>query len=235
MAATEQSNLPAGDFSAWMIEMQGAIRGERGADVPCGSCTACCTSSQFIHIHPDETDTLSHIPTDLLFPAPRLPRGHVLLGYDERGHCPMLIDDRCSIYEHRPTTCRTYDCRIFPAAGLELDDDNDKALIALQARRWQFSFPTETDRILHDATRAAATFVHEHPGLIPDHVAPTTTTQLAVLAIEIHNVFLRHDDATGHATVVDPDPRVVRVELMRRTGPAMSGKTAKPASMRPNP
>ncbi len=87
-------DLPAGDFSSWMIEMQGAIRGEHGSDVPCDGCTACCTSSQFIHIGPDETDTLAHIPAELLFPAPGLPPGHVVLGYDERGHCPMLIDER---------------------------------------------------------------------------------------------------------------------------------------------
>ena len=115
---SDESDLSAGDFSTWVIEMQGALRGGQ-SDVPCGGCTACCTSSQFIHIGPDETETLSHIPTELMFPAPRAPAGHVLLGYDENGHCPMLIDDQCSIYEHRPRTCRTYDCRVFPAAGLE--------------------------------------------------------------------------------------------------------------------
>ncbi len=82
--------------------MQRALRGDGGTDVPCGTCTACCTSSQFVHIEPDETDTLAHIPADVLFPAPLAPRGHVLLGYDERGHCPMLVDNACSIYEHRP-------------------------------------------------------------------------------------------------------------------------------------
>src|SRR6185295_19764588 len=115
-------DLPAGDFSVWIDEMQGAIRRERSSDVPCNGCTACCTSSQFIHIGPDETDTLSRIPTGLLFPAPRMPQGHVLLGYDEQGHCPMLIDDTCSIYEHRPRTCRTYDCRVLAAAGVGIDE-----------------------------------------------------------------------------------------------------------------
>ena len=70
---SEESELAAGDFSSWMTEMQGAIRGERGSDVPCGGCTACCTSSQFVHIEPDETDTLAHIPAALLFPAPSGP------------------------------------------------------------------------------------------------------------------------------------------------------------------
>jgi hypothetical protein len=52
----------AGDFSSWLAGMQAAIRGERGSDVPCDGCTACCTSSQFIHVGPDETDTLARIP-----------------------------------------------------------------------------------------------------------------------------------------------------------------------------
>ena len=30
------------------------------------------------------------------------------MGYDERGHCPMLVDGDCSIYDHRPRTCRMY-------------------------------------------------------------------------------------------------------------------------------
>jgi hypothetical protein len=190
-----ESDLAAGEFSSWLIGLQGALRGERGSDVPCGGCTACCTSSQFVHIGPDETDTLSHIPAELLFPAPGLPPGHVVLGYNERGHCPMLIDNQCSIYEHRPTTCRTYDCRIFAAAGLGLDDE-DKVLIARQARRWRFSFPTRADRRRHDAVRAAATFLDEHRGLLPEGAAPTNATQLAVRAVEIHDAFLEPGEDT---------------------------------------
>src|SRR3954468_8322245 len=132
---SDEPDLEAGEFASWIVDMQAALRGERDAEVPCGTCTACCTSSQFVHIAPDETDTLAHIPAQLLFPAPRLPEGHVLLGYDDRGHCPMLIDGRCSIYEHRPRTCRTYDCGVFPAAGIEPLED-EKPLIAERARRW---------------------------------------------------------------------------------------------------
>jgi uncharacterized protein len=79
-------DVPAGRFSAWL--------GQIGADVPCGTCTACCTSSQFVHIEPDEAETLARIPRALLFPAPGRPKGHVLMGYDERGHCPMFVDGR---------------------------------------------------------------------------------------------------------------------------------------------
>jgi Fe-S-cluster containining protein len=208
----DEHTLMAGEFSSWVVEMEAAILGQGESRVPCGGCTACCTSSQFIHISPDETDALSHIPADLLFPAPRLPSGHVLLGYDEQGRCPMLVDDQCSIYEHRPRTCRTYDCRIFPAAGLKGDEDN--ALIARQARRWQFSFPSPADQIEHDAVRAAATFLDGHRDLLSDASVPANATQLAVLALEIHHVFLRKEGATGQTRLVDPDPDVVRAEVM---------------------
>jgi Fe-S-cluster containining protein len=186
----DDSELPAGDFSTWLAEIQGALRGERGADVPCGTCTACCTSSQFVHIGPDETDTLEHIPAELLFPAPRLPRGHMLLGYDERGHCPMLIDGKCSIYEHRPRTCRTYDCRVFAATGVTLDDEADKSLIARQVKRWRFGLPRPADREARAAVQAAAAFLREPPAPGADGPAPANATQRAVRAIEIHARFL---------------------------------------------
>jgi hypothetical protein len=208
--------LAAGDFSSWMDEMEGALRGDRGSDVPCDGCTACCTSSQFVHIGPDEVETLDHIPADLVFPAPRLPVGHVLLGYDERGHCPMLIDNRCSIYEHRPRTCRTYDCRVLSAAGLEGDDD--KGSIAQQARRWRFSFPTRAARAEYDALGAAAAFLDRQWDVISAPWAPKSATQIAVLAVQVHHVFLRHDEASGVPSVVDPDPEVVRTEVLRVMG-----------------
>jgi Fe-S-cluster containining protein len=213
---SEQKGLPAGGFSAWLRDMQGALRGERGSDVPCGGCTACCTSSQFVHIGPDETETLSHIPSELLFPAPRMATGHVLLGYDQHGRCPMLSSDGCSIYEHRPRTCRTYDCRVFAAAGVEIDDD-DKASIAQRARRWQFDFPTEIDRNEHEAVRAAARFLQDHEDLLPEGSAPTNPTQRALLALEVHDAFLRHDSETACATPITPDVDDLRAILTRRT------------------
>jgi len=175
------TSIPAGEFSAWLTGMVAAIAGERGSDVPCGECTACCTSSQFVHIGPDEADTLAHIDPRLLFPAPLLPAGHVVMGYDERGRCPMLIDDVCSIYEHRPRTCRTYDCRVFPAAGIEPDD---KPLIADRARRWEFVYADDDARALHDAVRAAGQMVRDREQALPE-AARSNTTRMAVAAVEL--------------------------------------------------
>ena len=200
--------ISAGRFTTWLGEIRTAIGGEGTSDVPCGACTACCTASQFIHLGPDETEALAHIPVALLFPAPGLPRGHTLLGYDERGNCPMLVEGRCTIYAHRPRTCRTYDCRVFPAAGVE-DTDPTKQHVAERARLWRFDHPTEADTAYHGAVRAAAVHLQDHPGLLPDGVAPVTATQLAVLALELHEVFL---DGV-------PEPDVVRAEALRLHGP----------------
>jgi Fe-S-cluster containining protein len=162
--AVDDGELAAGSFSGWLDGMARALDGQADADVPCNGCTACCTSSQFVHIEPDELDTLAHIPPELLFPAPMRPKGHVVMGYDENGHCPMLVDGACSIYEHRPRTCRTYDCRIFAATGVDVGEDGDKPAIARRVRRWRFDFPDQADRALHDALVAAAQAVDaRHP------------------------------------------------------------------------
>ena len=218
-SGTDEAELDAGDFSAWMQQVQGAIRGEHGSDVPCDGCTSCCTASQFVPIEPDEVDTLAHIPGELLFPAPRRPRGHVLLGYDERGHCPMLVDGRCSIYRHRPRACRTYDCRVLPAAGVDIEGEVGKAGIARRARRWRFSYATQADRDQHEAVRAAATFLRQRGADLPEGAVPAGGTALAVLALELHDTFLDHDTDSGRTTVVVPAPSVVRVELSRREPP----------------
>lgn len=211
---SDEQDLPAGDFAAWLSEMQGALRGEHASDVPCGGCTACCRAAQFIHVGPDETDTLAHIPPELLFPAPLQPRGHMVLGYDERGHCPMLVDDRCSIYEYRPQTCRSYDCRVIAATGIELVDA-DKGAVARQARRWRFGFPARADEQRHAAVRAAAVYLGAHPELIPAGATPRNATQLAVLAVMLHGAFLRQDAATGADTLTAPDPATARSEFER--------------------
>ena len=174
---TDEHELDAGEFSSWLADMQTALRGENDSHVPCDGCTACCTSSQFVHIGPDETDTLAHIPPELLFPAPRLPRGHLILGYDERGHCPMLVDGRCSIYAHRPRTCRTYDCRVFAATGVRVDEgDASKSSIAGRAGRWRFRYRNDAARAQHEAVREMAAVLDDRHRLSP--------TQLAVLAVE---------------------------------------------------
>ncbi len=152
--AARMNELPAGDFLSWLGDTDAALRGERDADVPCGGCTACCRSFQFVHVGRDEAEALAHIPKELLFPAPHMP-DHLVMGYDERGHCPMLSDGGCTIYAHRPRACRMYDCRVVAATGVTLEDD-DKAAIAERVARWRFSYPTAEDVTAQDDLRRAA-------------------------------------------------------------------------------
>lgn len=205
-------DLPAGPFGNWLIELLASLRGEGGTDVPCDGCTACCTSSQFVHIAPDEHDTLAQVPRELLFPAPGAPAGHVLLGYDEQGRCPMLGERGCTIYHHRPRTCRTYDCRVFPAAGL-LPTEAGKEAVAERARRWRFDHPGPGDRSAHDAVRAAARYLAEHPEALPGGVVPPTT-QLAVAAVACHELFL--DGEAGDGRRAEPGTDEVGVVLRQR-------------------
>jgi Fe-S-cluster containining protein/plasmid stabilization system protein ParE len=221
--------LPAGRFGTWLAEVRSAIDGDGTSAVPCGGCTACCRASQFVHIGPEEVDTLARIPPALLFPAPGAPPGHVLLGYDEHGRCPLLTTDGCSIYADRPRTCRTYDCRIFAATGVSLegegddddDDDDDKAGIAARVRRWRFEPLTGAEEVQRDALRAAARALGDHPGAVPGRSAPLPATERAVLAVGISDVFVA-EDGTGEVRVVEPDAEAVRVAVTRRRGSGRS-------------
>lgn len=205
--------LAAGDFSTWLDDMQVVLRERGESDVPCGTCTACCTSSQFVHIAPDEKATLARIPKALRFTAPGLPPGHVVLGYDEQGHCPMLRDGKCSIYDDRPRTCRTYDCRVFPASGLDPAADA-KPEIARRVAQWRFGFASDADRIRNEAVRAAAAYLGAYPDLLEEARLPATATQRAALAVALYDVFLSAGPSTESRTVVaDPDRDEVRRRL----------------------
>ena len=188
MPAAADSDLPAGDFAGWRAGLAAALRGEGDSDVPCAGCTACCTSAQFVHIGPEETETLAAIPPELLFPAPRMPRGHVLLGYDERGRCPMLGDRGCSIYEQRPRACRVYDCRVFAAAGV-MPREAEKAGIAQRARRWRFAPGDAHGQREQEAVRRAARYLAAHAADLPADLAPPTESAVALLAIHLAELF----------------------------------------------
>jgi hypothetical protein len=187
-------DLPAGAFSAWLERTLAALASGGGTDVACGECTACCTSSYFIHVEPDETGTIASVDRRLLVPAPGLPANHLLLGYDAQGRCPALGTAGCSIYGQRPRTCRAYDCRVFAAAGIPAGGA-DKARITRQSRRWRFAYPLKRDREEHAAVQAAARFLQEHPEAFPGGRTPEHPSQVAVLALKACRVFLGADRA----------------------------------------
>lgn len=179
----------AGCFSLWLNELIGGFKGCNSVTVPCDDCVACCTSSYFIHIRPSDRQTLQHVPKEIVFPAPGLPEGHKVLGFDQNGHCPMFNNGKCTIYSYRPQTCRQYDCRIYPATGLSLRPE-DRPRIARQAMRWRFDFCTKRDHEKFSAVQAAARFLIDQQAAFPKGFIPIDPTQQAVMAIRIHRFFL---------------------------------------------
>ena len=194
--------LPAGDFSAWLRAMRHTLRGGPGMDVACGDCAGCCTSSYFIKIRPHETRVLAAIDPRFLSDAPG-PAPARLMGYLENGHCPMYSGRGCSIYPDRPETCRTYDCRVFTAAGMPAGGA-EKTVINERVARWRFEFPTDEDRRAQRAVEAAARFLRQHPVRFPGGHVPSRPSEIAVLAVKTYEVFLDspHDDRATAAAIV---------------------------------
>jgi Fe-S-cluster containining protein len=142
----------------------------------------------FIPIKPDEKRTIQRIPRSLLFPVPGMPKGHVLLGYTDQGYCPMLVDGQCTIYEDRPQTCRDYDCRVFAATGISVDQQNQPE-IADRVKHWVFDYESEESREEHRIVKRAAAFLEANRDLFPAGSLPSYPVQLAALAVSVYRLF----------------------------------------------
>lgn len=182
--------------------MRAALAGGPGMNVACGDCVGCCTSSYYIKVRAHEGESLRRIPVAHLTPAPDEP-GTQLMGFDAAGHCPMFGRAGCSIYQHRPETCRTYDCRIFTAAGMLVGAG--KTMINERIARWHFEFAGEDERREQRAVQAAASFLRQHPVRFPGGHIPSSPGDVAVRAVKSYAVFLDRvpDDAEAAAGIVE--------------------------------
>lgn len=73
------------------------------AKVPCGECRKCCRDFQAVPVldkdkdrYPYKTEQIGGIP---------------ILKRKANGDCFYLEESGCTIHEHRPATCRVFDCR----------------------------------------------------------------------------------------------------------------------------
>ena len=185
----QESSVYAGDFGLWLAGVVRSFREDVGTEVPCGTCRGCCTSSYFIPVRPTDKKTLQVVPRHLLSSAPGLPVDHKIIGIGSGGECALFVSGNCSIYSARPRTCRDYDCRIFTAAGVKAGGP-DKRTIDRRVQNWQFSYACEQDVKIHQAIKTAAAFVAQNRSAFPDGRAPTSTSDIAVLAIKVYGVFL---------------------------------------------
>jgi Fe-S-cluster containining protein len=159
----------AGRFAEWVVAMRDGLRTGAGSDVPCDGCVACCTSGQTIAVDDDELAAL---------PAHAVIDGALARDGDR---CALLDgDDRCTIYAVRPRRCRTYDCRIFPAAGVA--PEADKPAIAARAAEWAFRYEGPDDRERQAAVRLAVVAIRTGQS-----GRPASATQLAATAVLAHD------------------------------------------------
>jgi len=196
----------AGAFGAWLAAMRGVLRGQQSADVPCDGCVGCCVSSYAIALRPADTAALGAVPARYL----RLPAaggGTALMAHREDGSCPMLEAGHCTIYAARPQTCRDYDCRIYAATGLL--PDGERPVIRDRVCEWRFEYPTQAERLQHEALRRAARFIRRHAELFPRAARAHSNAAAAVLAVKTWLLFA-HEKGDA-ATAASPAEQVRRV------------------------
>ena len=101
----------------------------------------------------------------------------------------MLIDNQCSIYKHRPQTCRDYDCRVFAATGIAIDSQTQSE-IANRVQAWQFDYANDAAREQQNVVKQAAAFLEHHRDLFPSGTLPNYPVQLAAIAILVYRLFV---------------------------------------------
>jgi hypothetical protein len=85
----------------------------------------------------------------------------------------MLVNDKCSIYEHRAQTCRSYDCRVFTATGVPVDEKT-QAEIGRRVQQWVFRYESDDSREEHRTLNEAAAFLRHNKDLFPPGPCPTS-------------------------------------------------------------
>lgn len=73
--------------------------------LPCDGCTVCCENNDQVFIHPEHGDKVGDYIVTPFY-------GRFVLAHAPNGDCIYLDRDvGCTIYDRRPSVCRTLDCR----------------------------------------------------------------------------------------------------------------------------
>lgn len=91
------------------LERVGSIPATRSnlVSVPCGSCHLCCRL--MTPILPEKGDNPKDYQTAICISPGKAP--YMILDRRDNGDCIYLGHDGCTIHDHAPWTCRTFDCR----------------------------------------------------------------------------------------------------------------------------
>lgn len=137
---------------------------KQSANVPCGSCTACCTGYD-VELDPTDSGEGLNYDTD--------ERGVRTLKRQSNGDCGHLVQGRCGVYELRPLPCRSYDCRAMLIAHVA---PKSHAAVAEALRtKWHIALIAHEDYVTRDRVVKIAHF------LVNNGVKVEQAAELAIL------------------------------------------------------
>jgi Putative zinc- or iron-chelating domain len=137
----------AGDPLALREGFRAVLEGrDEVARVPCGGCRVCCYH-RGVDVHPEleSAESLAHLDLE------KRADGDLYLRKREDGACVHLGPKGCTVYQHRPHACRTYDCRLYSLFSLR-DSFDDGRVQPI----WVFQPTTREGRVFEATCKAMA-------------------------------------------------------------------------------
>lgn len=112
--------------------------------VNCRACQACCKHYQRITLNAADSGEFLDI---------EVVDGKRQLRQKENGECIHLTDYGCSVYEHRPSGCRVYDCRDFVVTKVTYSNSE---LMNAAFSQWKLDTVDVRDRKVVEVASATA-------------------------------------------------------------------------------
>ena len=167
-----------------MYDTNSRPRNDKDATVPCNGCTICCHHDR-IEVLPwlELPEHLAQLSTE---PDPDgCSPDSLKLKRRENGACIHLGEHGCTVYEHRPTACRVYDCRYTNFLGVTLCYEG------YEEPMWLFDIETRAD----DVIAAARLQIVEEASAMTEYAeaVPYAAHRLAQLRAEYKRLFGEYD------------------------------------------
>ena len=157
------------------------------SSVPCGSCTACCRA---YNVYLADDDTGEGLDFEVR-------NGRRILRQHPDGSCIHLVDSKCTVYTHRPSPCRMFDCREMAVSGVA-----PKNIIGDAVVRWNIFPITFEDHTVRANLTSLARYLTDK-GLTPEAAAQAAImlqpTPEAELSAALAKVVAQHIVAKAEA------------------------------------
>ena len=204
----------AGALSAFLADFRLGQHEGTTLSTPCGNCSACCSSGLEIFIDQSEVEVLALLPHDSLVPLEDRQAGNFMLRSRKDGRCPMLGSSGCTTYDRRPRTCRSFDCRIFTATGIE-PPGGRTSKVAIRARNWTFDDSKSSEGTTRQALDATVKFLKAFEEVfIPYGIEPGTPI-VENVAADLMHLFLEPSSEVEQLQAVITELRRIRNDFLQ--------------------